>query len=85
MSPRCMNCDPSDDVPLQGDDSHIDTMLPRRRKDGEGIYAMKCWNCHQPTNLEGLHKPPCHPDWHLPPGNMKMVFEGRTSAQLARQ
>jgi hypothetical protein len=85
MSPRCMNCHPSGDVPLQGDDSHLHTMLPRRGKDGKGIYAMKCSNCHQPTNLEGLNKPPGHPNWHLPPANMKMVFQGRTANQLARQ
>ena len=85
MSPRCMNCHPSGDVPFQGDDNHLDTMLPRRGKDGKGIYAMKCSNCHQPTNLEGLNKPPGHPNWHLPPANMKMVFEGRTPHQLAKQ
>jgi hypothetical protein len=85
MSPRCMNCHPSGDVPLQGDDSHLHTMLPRRGKDGKGLYAMKCANCHQPTNLEGLGKPPGAPDWHLPPANMKMVFQGRTPHQLAKQ
>jgi len=85
MSPRCMNCHPAGDVPLQGDDSHIHNMLPQRGKDGKGIYTMKCSNCHQPTNLQGLNMPPGNPDWHLPPANMKMVFEGRTPAQLARQ
>ena len=85
MSPRCMNCHPSGDVPLQGDDSHVHTMLPQRGKDGKGVYAMKCGNCHQPTNLEGLNKPPGHPNWHLPPANMKMVFQGRTPNQLAKQ
>ncbi|MCG2613536.1 cytochrome c [Terrimonas sp. NA20] len=85
MSPRCMNCHPSGDVPLQGDDSHLHAMLPKRGKDGKGLYAMKCTNCHQPTNIEGLNKPPGHPDWHLPPANMKMVFEGRTPNQLAKQ
>jgi hypothetical protein len=85
MSPRCMNCHPSGDVPLQGDDSHLHTMLPQRGKDGKGINAMKCGNCHQPTNLAGLNMPPGNPDWHLPPANMKMVFEGRTPNQLAKQ
>lgn len=85
MSPRCMNCHPSGDVPLQGDDSHLHTMLPRRGKDGKGLYAMKCSNCHQPTTMEGLHKPPGHPDWHLPPAKMKMVFQGKTPEQLAKQ
>lgn len=85
MSPRCMNCHPSGDVPLQGDDNHLHTMLPKRGKDGKGVYAMKCSNCHQPTNLEGLGKPPGNPNWHLPPANMKMVFQGKTPNELAKQ
>ena len=44
MSPRCMNCHPAGDIPLQGDDSHIHSMKPRRGKDGKGLYAMKCSN-----------------------------------------
>lgn len=85
MSPRCMNCHPAGDVPLQDDDSHIHTMLPKRGNDGKGVYAMKCGNCHQPQNTPGLHTPPGNPNWHLPPANMKMVFEGRTPHQLAKQ
>jgi hypothetical protein len=85
MSPRCMNCHPSGDVPLQGDDSHLHTMLPKRGKEGKGLYAMKCSNCHQPTNIAGLHKPPGNPNWHLPPASMKMVFQGRSPYQLAKQ
>lgn len=84
-SPRCMNCHPSGDVPLQGDDNHLHTMSPKRGKDGKGLYAMKCANCHQPTNTAGLHTPPGNPNWHLPPADMKMVFQGRTANQLARQ
>src|SRR5688572_28461352 len=30
MSPRCMNCHPAGDIPLQGDDSHLHTMSPIR-------------------------------------------------------
>lgn len=85
MSPRCMNCHPAGDVPLQGDDSHLHTMAPKRGKDGKGMYAMKCANCHQPTNTPGLHTPPGNPDWHLPPVSMKMVFQGKTAHQLAKQ
>lgn len=85
MSPRCMNCHPAGDVPLQGDDSHLHAMFPKRGIEGKGVYAMKCSNCHQPTNVSGLNMPPGHPDWHLPPANMKMVFEGRTPNQLAKQ
>lgn len=85
MSPRCVNCHPKGDIPLQGDDSHLHAMAPKRGKDGKGLYAMKCTNCHQPKNTPGLHTPPGNPDWHLPPADMKMVFEGRTAHQLAKQ
>jgi hypothetical protein len=85
LSPRCMNCHPAGDIPLQGDESRLHAMLPQRGRDGKGVYAMKCANCHQPANLEGPGKPPGHPDWHLPPANMKMVFQGRTPEQLAKQ
>ncbi|CAN5778497.1 hypothetical protein BH10BAC3_BH10BAC3_00860 [soil metagenome] len=85
MSPRCMNCHPNGDVPLQGDDSRLHTMFPKRGKDGKGLYAMKCTNCHQPENTPGIHTPPGNPNWHLPPADMKMVFQGRTPRQLAKQ
>lgn len=85
MSPRCMNCHPAGDIPLQGDDSHVHTMSPRRGKDGHGVYAMKCSNCHQPTNVPGLHAPPGNPKWALPPAEMKMVFQGKSPRQLALQ
>lgn len=85
MSPRCMNCHPSGDIPLQGDDSHIHQMNPKRGKDGKGLYAMKCANCHQPTNTPGRHTPPGNPKWALPPADMKMVFEGKSARELALQ
>lgn len=85
MSPRCMNCHPKGDVPLQGEDSHIHTMQPKRGKDGKGLYAMKCANCHQPENTPGPHTPPGNPNWHLPPADMKMVFEGKSAHELAKQ
>jgi len=78
MSPRCMNCHPAGDIPLQGDDNRLHNMMPQRGSDGKGIYAMKCSNCHQPTNIAGLNTPPGDPNWHLPPANMKMIFQGKT-------
>jgi len=85
MSPRCMNCHPAGDQPLQGDDSHKHIMNVQRGKDGKGVYALKCSNCHQPTNVAGLHTPPGNPKWQLPPADMKMVFEGKTAHELAVQ
>jgi len=85
MSPRCMNCHPAGDIPLQGDDSHLHAMAPKRGVEGKGVYAMKCSNCHQETNTPGLHTPPGNPEWHLPPAAMKMVFQGKTAHELAKQ
>jgi hypothetical protein len=85
MHPRCMNCHPKGDAPLQGEDSHIHFQNVQRGVDGKGLFAMKCANCHQLQNVPGENMPPGHPEWHLPPANMRMVFEGLTPAQLARQ
>jgi mono/diheme cytochrome c family protein len=85
MSPRCINCHPSGDQPLQGDDSHIHTMNVQRGNDGKGLYAAKCSNCHLPENTAGLNAPPGNPKWQLPPADMKMVFEGRSAHDLALQ
>jgi hypothetical protein len=85
MHPRCMNCHPSGDAPLQGDDSHIHVQNVQRGPDGKGKYALKCANCHQYANLPGLNMPPGNPNWHLPPPEMKMVFQGKTPRELARQ
>lgn len=85
MHPRCMNCHPAGDAPLQGDDSHIHAQNVTRGPDGKGLYAMKCSNCHQAANTPGENMPPGNPNWHLPPANMKMVFQGKTPAQLAAQ
>ncbi|WDF66810.1 hypothetical protein PQ465_10890 [Sphingobacterium oryzagri] len=85
MSPRCVNCHPRGDVPLQGDDSHLHAMFPKRGHDGKGILTMKCTNCHQSENTVGLHMPPGNANWHLPPADMKMVFEGKSARELALQ
>jgi mono/diheme cytochrome c family protein len=85
MHPRCLNCHPNGDAPLQGEDSHVHLQNVQRGPDGKGLFAMKCANCHQLKNLPGENMPPGHPEWHLPPANMRMVFEGKTPAQLARQ
>ena len=80
-----MNCHPVGDGPLQGDDSHLHTQNVQRGPDGKGKYALKCANCHQETNLTGENMPPGNPNWHLPPPGMRMVFQGRTPGELARQ
>jgi hypothetical protein len=85
ISPRCMNCHPAGDIPLVGEDSHLHPQGVKRGKDGKGMYASKCSNCHLEINQPGLNMPPGDPNWHLPPANMKMVFQGKTPRELAAQ
>jgi len=85
MHPRCMNCHPSGDAPLQGEDSHIHAQNVKRGPDGKGKYALKCANCHQDANLPGENMPPGNPNWHLPSPEMPLVFQGQTAGELARQ
>lgn len=83
MHPRCLNCHPAGDTPFQGDAGVLHTQGVKRGPDGKGLYAMKCKNCHQDANTPGEGMPPGHPNWHLPPANRKMVFEGKSPRQLA--
>ena len=84
-SPRCRNCHPSGDAPLQGDDSHVHIQNVKRGPDGHGLYGMKCNACHQLANTPGDNMPPGNPKWGLPPANMKMVIVGETPGQFCRQ
>ena len=84
-SPRCQNCHPAGDAPLQGDDSHVHIQNVKRGGDGHGVYGMRCDTCHQTTNLPGAHMPPGNPKWSLPKPELKMVFVGRSPAELCKQ
>lgn len=85
MHPRCMNCHPVGDIPLQGDDQRPHAQNVQRGAAGMGRYALRCTNCHQLTNLPGENMPPGVPNWHMPPPRMKMVFEGKSAGELCRQ
>jgi cytochrome c5 len=85
VSPRCQNCHPSGDAPLQGDDSHVHIQDVKRGPAGQGVYGMKCHTCHQDANIAGSNMPPGNPKWSLPPPNMKMVIVGETPGQFCRQ
>lgn len=80
--PRCMNCHSIGDYPRQGDDSHVHTMRIQRGPDGHGVNAVKCGSCHQDRNAPGVHSPPGAPEWHLPPPQMPMIWEGLSDRQL---
>ncbi|HUJ62063.1 MAG TPA: Isoquinoline 1-oxidoreductase subunit [Kofleriaceae bacterium] len=81
-SPRCMNCHPAGDAPLQFDDSRPHAMNISRRSLRNGLA---CATCHHDRNGTRPGQPPGAPNWNLPPAETPMVFEGRTPAQLCAQ
>jgi hypothetical protein len=83
--PRCMNCHSVGDFPRQGDDGHPHAMNVRRGPEGKGVTAEKCSTCHQDHNLEGQHLPPGAPNWHLPPRDMPMIWQGLTDRGICEQ
>jgi hypothetical protein len=83
--PRCLNCHSTGDYPRQGDDGHIHAQNVKRGPDGHGRYGQKCSTCHQEYNVEGLNMPPGAPNWHLPPPETPMIWEGKTPGQICRQ
>jgi len=82
MHPRCVNCHPRGDCPLQGDDSHPHSMNVMRGPEGIGKNGLWCSTCHQDRGLPGTHMPPGSPGWQLPPKDMPMVFEGSTPHEI---
>jgi mono/diheme cytochrome c family protein len=83
--PRCVNCHPAGDVPLQGDEGLPHAQAVARGEDGQGLFAQRCSSCHLAENLAGEHMPPGAPHWQMGPTSMPMVFEGKSSGELCRQ
>ena len=87
--PRCQNCHPAGDAPLQGDDSHVHQQNVQRGPEGRGVVGAECTTCHGPANPPsnyGEHIPPGNADgWHMPPPEMKLVFVGMSANALCVQ
>jgi hypothetical protein len=82
MHPRCLNCHPAGDAPLQYDDSRVHGQNISRRSEKNGLL---CSSCHREKNGTQPNMPPGAPNWHLPPEVTPMVFQGRTPRQLCEQ
>jgi hypothetical protein len=80
--PRCVNCHPAGDRPLQGDDGHLHEPAVRRGSDGHGAPGLHCTACHQTANYDAVGMPG-HADWHLAP--LEMAWQGRSLAEICVQ
>jgi hypothetical protein len=85
QSPRCKNCHPAGDAPLQTDAGRPHAMNISRASIAAGL---PCSACHQQRNADAIgipNGPPGAPNWNLPPKATPMVFEGLTPSALCLQ
>lgn len=80
--PRCLNCHPANDRPLQNDNGQPHQPLVMRGVDGFGAIGMRCTACHGATNFEP-GQVPGHPKWHLAP--IEMAWVGRSLGAICAQ
>ena len=87
--PRCQNCHPRGDVPLQGDDSHPHLQNVQRGPDGRGMVGARCTTCHGPVNPPdsfGGHTPPgISTGWRMPTPQERLAFVGVALGALCEQ
>ena len=87
--PRCMNCHPAGDHPLQGNDQHTHLPPAPRGEGGVGVAGLTCSACHTEKNFtlvgtDASYKSiPGHPRWGLAP--LEMAWEGKTLRQICEQ
>jgi len=87
--PRCQNCHPRGDAPLQGDDGHPHAQNVQRGPDGKGQVGERCTTCHGPMNPPesyGGHTPPgVATGWRMPKPEERLVFVGMAPGALCEQ
>ncbi|TMI98524.1 MAG: Isoquinoline 1-oxidoreductase subunit [Alphaproteobacteria bacterium] len=87
--PRCMNCHPAGEHPLQGADHHEHAPPAYRGEGGVGIAGLTCNACHTEKNftLVGTNATyksiPGHPRWGLAP--VEMAWQGKSLGQICQQ
>ena len=84
--PRCVNCHPKGDSPLQGDEM-VQHEPPVYRGDGGiGVTGMRCFTCHSAENVEFVGAEgsiPGHDVWTLAPASM--AWEDQSLAAICVQ
>jgi hypothetical protein len=82
LHPRCANCHPAGDVPVQGEAGRAHDPPVTRGGDDRGVPAMRCGGCHQERNL-AYARVPGAPDWRLAP--RKMAWLGQSPRAICEQ
>ena len=82
LHPRCRNCHPEGNTPLQGDEGRTHEPPVVRGPTDHGAPGLECTSCHQDRNLE-LARVPGAPKWALAPRVMAWV--NRTPKALCEQ
>ena len=80
--PRCMNCHPATDRPLQTDQMRPHQPLVVRGEDGHGAAGLACNTCHGEANFDPAGVPG-DPHWALAPASMAWV--GKSVGEICRQ
>jgi hypothetical protein len=87
--PRCMNCHPAGEHPMQGNDRHEHLPPAFRGEGGSGIPGLTCSACHTERNFTlvgggATYKSiPGHPRWQLAP--IEMAWQGKSLRQICEQ
>jgi hypothetical protein len=84
--PRCMNCHPAGEHPLQGADGH--EHRPRVWRNDTGNFGTPCGECHTQQNVTlreaaSYSSIPGHPRWAVAP--LEMAWQGKSIGDICRQ
>ena len=80
LHPRCVNCHPAGNEPLQGDEMVPHQPMVVRGQGGFGAPGMQCSSCHGQQNYRNV---PGSPAWHLAPASM--AWEGKSLREICEQ
>ena len=85
--PRCINCHPATERPLQGMAMKPHQPPVVRGVANMGAPGLQCTACHgeknTPLTTTSIRSVPGHPQWHLAP--IEMAWEGKTLGQICEQ
>ncbi|WP_105423233.1 Isoquinoline 1-oxidoreductase subunit [Neorhizobium sp. T25_27] len=87
--PRCVNCHPATERPLQGANMHPHQPPVVRGDGGMGLPGMQCTTCHSAENTpvvgqaDTIKSIPGNPAWHLAP--IEMAWVGKSLGQICQQ